>query len=108
MIRIKELRNKKKMNQVELARILGIAPNTLSYWEREEYQPDNESLKRIAEYFNVTIDYLLGVTNKPDRVAPDILKDYGVKWGSVFKNARAKGLTPDDLNKIIDIVSKSK
>ena len=60
MIRIKELRTEKRIKQVDLAKQLGIAQNTLSYWERGESQPDNKMLEKIAEFFGVSIDYLLG------------------------------------------------
>lgn len=71
MIRIKELRAEKKVRQVDLAKHLGISQNTLSYWERGEYQPDNEMLTKIADYFNVSTDYLLGRcdTRRPGDVA---------------------------------------
>ena len=60
MNRIKELRTSMSLNQSELAKILGISQGTLSYWENGVYEPDNKSLVTLAEYFNVTTDYLLG------------------------------------------------
>ena len=57
--RIKELRQSKKITQGALADYLGIAQNTLSYWEQGKYDIDSESLKKIANYFNTTIDYIL-------------------------------------------------
>ncbi len=60
MIRIKELRKQKKITQKELANYLQIADSTLSYWEQGKYEPDNDSLKILADYFKVSIDYLLG------------------------------------------------
>ena len=108
MIRIRELRLKKKMSQAALAKILDISQNTLSYWEREEYQPDNESIKKMVKYFNVTADYLLGITDKPDRMSPPELKEYGVEWISVVKSARAAGLSPEQMNELIETVKKLK
>ena len=60
MNKIKELRIKAGMKQSELSSLLGIAQNTLSYWEQNKYQPDNDTLLKLADIFNVTIDYLLG------------------------------------------------
>lgn len=57
--RIKELRNKQKVTQATLAKYLGVAQNTLSYWENETYDIDTGSLQKIADYFGVTTDYLL-------------------------------------------------
>lgn len=65
MNRIKLLRTSRDMKQSELAKDLGIGASTLSYWERGDFQPDNDSLIKLADYFNVTIDYLLSRTDDP-------------------------------------------
>ena len=57
--RIRELREEKGLKQVELAGILGVRQNTLSTWETGRYEPDNEMLQKIADYFDVSVDYLL-------------------------------------------------
>lgn len=63
--RIKELRNERKVTQATLAKYLGVAQNTLSYWENETYDIDTGSLKKIADYFGVTTDYVLCRDSKP-------------------------------------------
>lgn len=60
MNRIKELRKEKNITQVRLAKSLNIAQPTLSGYETGNFQPDNETLLKIADFFGVTIDYLLG------------------------------------------------
>lgn len=57
--RIKEIRQKRGITQAELAKQIGVAQNTLSYWENGKYDVDNDSLKKIADYFQVSTDYLL-------------------------------------------------
>ena len=57
--RIKELRQKHNIKQSELAEVVGVAQNTLSYWERGIYDIDNDSLKKMADYFHVSVDFLL-------------------------------------------------
>ena len=59
-MRIRALREEAKILQADLAKHLGVSQATLSNWERGEYQPDTETLKKIADYFNVSLDYLLG------------------------------------------------
>lgn len=57
--RIKELRSERRVTQATLAKYLGVAQNTLSYWENETYDIDTGSLQKIADYFGVTTDYVL-------------------------------------------------
>lgn len=56
---IKELRLAHGINQVELARKLSVAKQTVSNWENNNIQPSVDMLVKIADYFNVTTDYLL-------------------------------------------------
>ncbi|MBQ9544016.1 MAG: helix-turn-helix domain-containing protein [Clostridia bacterium] len=63
-MRIKELRKKKGLSQKQLAEMLNVAATTLGYWEKEIYEPNTETLKKIADIFNVSIDYLLGRETK--------------------------------------------
>ncbi len=65
MNRIRKLRKEMNMKQLELCEKLGIVQATLSGWENEKYEPDLKSIKRMAEIFNVSIDYLLGESNRP-------------------------------------------
>lgn len=59
--KLKELRAKKNITQEQLARHLQISPQAVSKWERNEGYPDIMLLPRIALYFDVTIDDLLGI-----------------------------------------------
>lgn len=61
MLRIRELRSKLNIKQKDLAKELCIPANTFNQYETGKRQPDYETLKRIAEYFNVSVDYLLGI-----------------------------------------------
>jgi repressor LexA len=60
MNRIKELRTARNMKQVELARKLNVSQAALSGYETGKYEPDNETIKKIARIFNTSVDYLLG------------------------------------------------
>jgi transcriptional regulator with XRE-family HTH domain len=64
--KIKELREIKQITQEELAKYLGVAPQTVYKYEKEINEPDLKTTSKIAEYFNVTTDYLLGRTDIPD------------------------------------------
>lgn len=57
---IAELRKEKGMSQEELADVLFVTRQAISKWESDAGSPGIDNLERIADYFNVTIDYLLG------------------------------------------------
>lgn len=60
-IRLKELRKEKNLKQSELAAFLSVDQRSISNWENEIYQPDYEMLVKIAKFFEVSADYLLGL-----------------------------------------------
>lgn len=60
LIPLKELRQAHGLTQSELGKKLNIAPSTVGMWEKGYRSPDYEMLKNIADYFDVTTDYLLG------------------------------------------------
>ena len=61
-VKLKELRKQARLTQAELAKIIGVNQNTYSYWESGKTKIDNATLERLADQFNVTVDYLLGRT----------------------------------------------
>ena len=58
--RIRDLRKKARLSQQALADQIGVFRNTISNWETGYSQISLENAKNVAEYFGVTIDYLLG------------------------------------------------
>ena len=56
---IKDLRMQKEISQATLASVLGVTQQAVAKWERSKAEPDSSTLKQIAKYFNVSIDYLL-------------------------------------------------
>jgi transcriptional regulator with XRE-family HTH domain len=61
--RLIELRKERGLTQAELAKSLNKTRSTLSGYETEGKEPDYDMLCRLAEYFGVTLDYLLGLEN---------------------------------------------
>ncbi|MBO6053849.1 MAG: helix-turn-helix domain-containing protein [Clostridia bacterium] len=59
MNRIKQLRKEKSISQVKLAEVLGVHQTAISQWETGRTNPDLDTAKKLAAYFNVTLDYLL-------------------------------------------------
>lgn len=62
--RLKELRKIKKITQTDLANILHLSHGAVAMWETDKRQPDNDTLMQIADFFGVTVDYLLGRENE--------------------------------------------
>lgn len=58
--RIKELRNEKKRTQSDMAAFLGIKVRAYQYYESGTHYPEVPNLMKLADYFDVTTDYLLG------------------------------------------------
>ena len=59
-IRLKQLRENNNLSQRAFAEILGIAQSTVGMWESGKREPDFTTVQEIANYFNVSVDYLLG------------------------------------------------
>ena len=64
--RLRELRERqnKKRSRRTTSELCGLHPDDFRRYERGEGKPDVESLEAIADYFDVTVDYLLGRTEK--------------------------------------------
>ena len=65
ILRLKELREKRHMSQVFLGMELGMSQNTISRYETGAREPSREELIAIADYFDVSVDFLLGRTDNP-------------------------------------------
>ncbi|MDA1652693.1 MULTISPECIES: helix-turn-helix domain-containing protein [unclassified Bacillus cereus group] len=64
--KIKELRKNSKMTQEQLGDAIGVSKMAISYFEKGKKSPGRESLEKIADYFGVTTDYLLGRSADPE------------------------------------------
>ena len=64
-MRLKELRKKRKISQVKLAMDLSMTQNSISRYENGTREADYKTLIRFADYFDVSIDYLLERTDNP-------------------------------------------
>ena len=89
--RISELRKQAGMSQFQLAKVLDIATSTLGMYETGKREPSLKVMNRIANYFNVTTDYLLG---RPDKKDDDNV-DY-VALDKALDNARSFDGEPMD------------
>ncbi len=74
MNRIRDLREDLDLRQVDVAQATGIDQKTLSNYETGKTNPDSETLIRLADFFHVSIDYLVGRTNSRMSSKADVLR----------------------------------
>lgn len=97
--RIKLLREEKKIRQDELAKVLSISPSAVGMYERDEREPNDEITLKLAEYFGVSTDYLLG---KSDIRNPEEFK-YAYN-----RPEEAEGLSDEEVNDALRFYKKMK
>ena len=59
LIGLRQIRKQKKLNQLKVALDLNISREALSHYENGKRSPDVQMLRRLSEYFNVSIDFLI-------------------------------------------------
>lgn len=105
MERLYELRKEKNVLQQTVADAVGISRQAYGLYETGKREPDLETLSKIADYFGVTVDYLLGRDVDPEREEkpqihiPDKYKDVLVAF-----HGGADDLTQEDVDKVIEYI----
>lgn len=92
--RLRQLRNKKGESQATLAKELMVTKSTISLYETGDNVPDARTIRRMAEHFDVSTDYLLGLANDP---TPDLaVKEICEYIGLTSKTVEALHNISDD------------
>jgi len=60
--RLKELRESRNLSQDQLGKAIGVNQRTISQYETGKNEPDIDTIKKLCEFFDVTTDYFLRVT----------------------------------------------
>ncbi|RKJ69381.1 XRE family transcriptional regulator [Butyricicoccus sp. 1XD8-22] len=71
-IKLKHIRERANISRDQLADYLNVSYSTVANYETNERQPDLNTLKKIAEFFNVSIDYMLDVPYTTEHIMNDI------------------------------------
>ena len=114
--RLRKLRKEKQLYQKELASIVGVSDGAIGMYETGKRTPDKDMLGKLANCFDVSVDYLLGRTEErfpADRFKETILDDPELKnflqklierkdLQNLLKHT--KNLNPQTINKIIEII----
>ena len=72
-LRLKQLRQRHKLTQSELAEILGLKPTAISNYESKRNEPSFDKLIALSKYFDVSCDYLLGISDAYLPVGGEVL-----------------------------------
>lgn len=94
-IRLKQLRQKNKLTQGELAQILGIKPTAISNYESKRNEPSFDKLIALSKYFDVSCDYLLGVSDAYLPVGGEVLDKDIVEFFDMYQQ-----LTPQNTKEL--------
>ena len=98
--RLKELREKNNYTQKELANKLFKAESTISMWERGDREMDQDTLVTISKIFNVSTDYLLGLSDIPN---PQNIDDIQLDEFQFALYGEVKDLTEEQKKTILDM-----
>ena len=103
MKRLKELRQEKKLTQQELANEIGVTKRTYIYWEKGERQIKPEKAQQLADYFGVSVGYLLGYSEYRDsQEASFHLNKINPNDPYNLVRARICSILGDDLMKVLE------
>ncbi len=111
MNNLKILRKAKGLTQKEVADFIGISQNNYSYWENGKVKIDNGSLQKLADFFDVTVDYLLG---REERSSPAEQESGGIVIPEKYKDVAvafhggADNLTQADIDDIVRFIEFTK
>lgn len=98
--RLRQLRKEKNISQTELAKDLNITCQALSQYELKKRMPDTKMIMKLADYFNVSLDYFFGRT---DMRKPGTTEDDKIKT-KTYQIIDASGLCKEDISKVEEYV----
>ena len=98
---LSELRREKRLSQEELAKIIGTSQSSVGHWESGRRNIPQDKLLQLSKYFNVSIDYLLGIS-KSRKKYYDLSRDNNFcivnRLGKILEEIEA-GIYTKDLDK---------
>ena len=101
--RLRTLREEKSLTQVDLAKLLKTANSTISQYESNKRSPDKGTIERLADFFNVPVDYLLGRSNTKKIDLLDVLED-----NTTQISAAGKLVTPEQRVEILKTLDEDR
>lgn len=102
MEKLRECRERKGLSQKQVALEIGVKPPTVSQWESGIKIPSRENIVKLANLFDVTVDYLLGISEDVITKNQPPAKGEGLKEKVL---SRLDSLTPQELQRVDDFLS---
>jgi transcriptional regulator with XRE-family HTH domain len=87
------LRKAAGLSQYELARRLNMGRSALGNYEQGDREPDFETVRKIADFFSVSVDYLLGRPQDQEGAASEVPPE----WRQMVRLAQTEGYSPDQV-----------
>lgn len=91
-VRLKQLRQKNKLTQGELADVLGLKPTAISNYESKRNEPCFNKLIALSKYFDVSCDYLLGVTDTYLPIGGEVLDKDIVEFFDLYQQLSSENI----------------
>lgn len=104
--KLKELRLNKGITQTEFAETFNIANGTVGNWETGKREPDYEMLSRIADFYGVTVDYLLGRDQKAKPAENDRLEENTILLAMRDGGVKKRKLTSEQMELIEKMIEQ--
>lgn len=108
--RLKQLRKEKKLTQSELGNIINVSKVSISGYESGDRSPDTDNLRRLADFFDVSTDYLMGRTKKDKYETQEnydslaeitrLIKEYGIDHSGFFDIEKWKAMGPEEIRQL--------
>ncbi len=106
---LKKLRNRENISQQKLADIIGVSQQSINKYENHNIEPDIATLVLLADYFNTSIDYLVGHTDierRIEKVYSDKLNEIELKHIQKYRKLTEK--QKDSIDAVIENYSNEK
>ncbi|MFD2133301.1 helix-turn-helix domain-containing protein [Pseudogracilibacillus auburnensis] len=107
--RLKKLRSDKRITQEKLGKKVNVTKVSISGYENGNRSPDTETLQRLANYFEVSVDYLLGRTDNPNPPNSEfnpmdeinrLIKEYDIDQSGFFDIEKWKAMGPEEIKQL--------
>lgn len=97
--RVKKLAKQNHISIAKLQKVLGLGKSVIYDWKKEDVYPQSDSLLKVADYFNVTVDYLLGRTPFPNFETANTVSPIALR---IIEGTKDLDFTEDDADYITE------